>query len=205
MNNDRENNQQLDLSSPILSARLARLAVFGTLGVILFGSFYGRSMERQYHSLIVFLPYLGLFLAAIPILLLVRLRPRLGNLLRYNALPAAASTIAILVTMAICCETLITFHIERVHFIKYSCLSFFLFYSQRRGAVLTKNTAAFVMAAAIGACEETLQNFIPERVFDYWDLANNCVAAAFGTAYVQVVRLWQKLLDEPQAITVAES
>lgn len=89
---------------------------------------------------------------------------------------------------------------ERSHLIEYSALSLLIYaiYQERVNngkAVRFPGLVAIVITALIGALDETLQLFIPNRVFDVEDIVFNSMAATFAVAssfVIGVVGRWAK-------------
>lgn len=77
-------------------------------------------------------------------------------------------------------ELIMQSSVERIHLLKYSALSFLLFFSQAPGASLSPLWRAFLLSSLIGVTEESAQIFIPERVFDLRDILLNSWAALNG-------------------------
>lgn len=64
---------------------------------------------------------------------------------------------------------------ERIHFIQYGILGFFVFEASNRRIVFT---LLFVFSA--GAIDEIIQHFLPNRVGDLRDVAMNAMGGALG-------------------------
>lgn len=78
---------------------------------------------------------------------------------------------------------------ERVHFVQYGLLSVSVCYSLRAqcdGRCLY--AATFLCTAVGGIIDESLQYFIPSRVFDWRDIGFNVTAAAIGTGFCAIFR-----------------
>ena len=80
---------------------------------------------------------------------------------------------------------------ERVHFVQYGLLSVSMCYSLRptlAGKALYG--ATFFWTALGGIVDESLQYFIPSRVFDLRDIGFNVTAAAIGTGFCAIFRIF---------------
>lgn len=90
---------------------------------------------------------------------------------------------------------------ERTHLIEYSVLAIFIYQAlnERFNNFETSYKPALlaaVIACLIGAIDELIQLFIPERVFDFEDILFNCfaiVAAIGSSVFLQWIRKkWKK-------------
>ena len=77
---------------------------------------------------------------------------------------------------------------ERLHLVEYGFVSFFVF----RALSLHVNhgtayVASFLLTAAIGFCDETIQWVLPERYFELKDVKLNIVSGALGLLLVRFV------------------
>lgn len=70
--------------------------------------------------------------------------------------------------------------IGRVHLAEYGLLAVLAVRAFGPGRAAT--LAGGALAAAVGLLDEVVQGFIPNRVFDWWDVALNAAAAALGAA-----------------------
>lgn len=162
--------------------KLRRRARWGTAlsGAAILTALFGGNYLRREHSYLI-----GLILPAAGLLALV-----LGGAIVRGAshLPHSSrrrqisAFLLVLLLAAAVSEFSIVAPIERVHFLKYGSLSFFLFfscYSQRAPrARLLARTLGIAMAA--GILEECAQHFLPGRVFDLRDISLNLSGAILG-------------------------
>ena len=73
--------------------------------------------------------------------------------------------------------------IERIHFIEYGLLSFFLFQALKHVIQMPWSYGAtFLATSAVGVVDELIQGLIPNRVYDLRDIGINVWAGALGIA-----------------------
>jgi VanZ family protein len=101
-----------------------------------------------------------------------------------------ATTLLLSFCLYLTAEHIISFPIERIHFIKYSLLAFFIYFSFFSQDGSKNYLRSFIVACLLGITEETSQNFIPERFFDWWDILLNCVSCLFGTLFAALTKWW---------------
>lgn len=158
----------------------ARRGALATVVVILIALFGGNYLRREH-------PYLiGLIIPAA-----VAAGLGLAYLLfkQASGLPKASRKkhflrlILVLLLAAVVCEYSIVAAIERIHFVKYSALGFFLFHSlfapgASVGSALIRSLPASMV---VGVLEECTQFFLPGRVFDTRDILLNLSGCIIGS------------------------
>lgn len=136
----------------------------------------GRVIEKSYPITITIVPFAAFALFLIILAFVSKMRPRFS--FRFLLL----STLW-LIAAGLACESLISMSIERIHFVKYALLGFLIFFSQLNRSPLTKSAWALALGFAIGFTDESLQRFIPNRIFDPADILLNCSGVFFGVLY----------------------
>lgn len=87
-------------------------------------------------------------------------------------------------------ELLIVEPVERLHFVKYGLLSILLFLSFDIDTHRWRMPRAAICSAAVGILDESVQNFVPGRVFDTRDMLLNAVGALLGAVCLGIGMLW---------------
>jgi hypothetical protein len=77
---------------------------------------------------------------------------------------------------------------ERLHFIEYGVLAGLLHGALGERPAWIRAPAAALLAAAGGLADETIQFYLPNRVFDWRDVALNAVAGALVVSVLEGVR-----------------
>jgi len=89
---------------------------------------------------------------------------------------------------------------EIAHFVEYGILSCLVYLSLAHGRKSSaKWVFAFLLASAIGILEETLQLWVPTRVFDLHDILKNVLAVFFGLVFTAIVE-HEKVLDAGSSV-----
>jgi len=74
--------------------------------------------------------------------------------------------------------------IERIHVPEYAVLALvFLRAMAGKGIVPSTSVLAWLLASLVGVLDECLQLFLPNRIFDWRDIASNAASAAVGVAF----------------------
>jgi len=81
---------------------------------------------------------------------------------------------------AVVLRTLVSSPIGRVHLIEYGLLAILILGAFPRRPGIGPFLAALATATAVGLADETVQHFLPNRVFDWYDVALNSAAALLG-------------------------
>lgn len=165
---------------------LARIGSAITLGAIAVGATFGRVLSNTYPLLVDIIPYLG---GAIGIIVITAAAiNRWGSLTLDSSIAnkkkfAYRLTACMLTIILACtaCELLISFPIERVHFVKYGTLAFLLFFSFTSNNNYRRFVENTLLTSLVGLLEECIQIWIPDRVFDYRDIVLNILASFFGS------------------------
>lgn len=76
--------------------------------------------------------------------------------------------------------TLVSSPIGRVHLAEYGLLAVLILRALPRKPGVVPFLTAFAVAAAVGLADETVQHFLPNRVFDWYDVGLNFAAALLG-------------------------
>ena len=159
------------------------LALFA---LVFIGLFYGRAMQRYVGSL----PAVILCLVVTLILATVwQFNHRTKHKLRREIFAKAGVVVAsaIYITLAIATFLYVPHKIETVHFLEFSLLAIFMLFAWATAqpeltSKLTARAALFaaLCSLAVGATEEYLQNYAPQRFYDPRDIILNAIAAAVG-------------------------
>ncbi|MDX1407699.1 MAG: VanZ family protein, partial [Saprospiraceae bacterium] len=85
---------------------------------------------------------------------------------------------------------------ERTHLVEYSIVALLILEALRERAANGRPVSrpalwAFILTAGIGVLDETLQLFMPNRVFDPVDIAFNCGAAG-AAVLARLVMSWAR-------------
>jgi VanZ family protein len=174
---------------------LARAGVIGTLLFILFGAQFGRKVQTSHPELVRYVSHAavaGIFLLVFACCAYVFSRTQKERLQikPKKIVTAAIYTVFYLVFAWFTSEHMIVAPIERIHFLKYGALSFFMFYSHIKGSTLRRIALAVFWSAYIGAGEESLQYWHPNRVYDLRDMLLNITGAFLGGFLVFVLEQW---------------
>ncbi len=154
-------------------------------------SFFGRRLQSAYPQITDLIPYFGAAFLLAALLVTLRAASQHGLPTRKRLWMIAGWLTVLVLTIAILSEKLIALPIEHVHFLKFGALAFFLFYSQTEQTPLsTRLVQAASTAAVVGFLEETLQLFVPNRYFDWRDIALNWCGSGFGTLLAWITTLW---------------
>ena len=175
-------------SRPIKHYYIARVAAAFILVIIFIGGIWGRAIQLRYPTLSEKVAELSLFLGLVTLLASYRYLTSLWNYFqpridRRNAKKYLCISLIFVVLGILYCELSVVLPIERIHFIKYSLLSFFLFFSAGRMAISKRLLFAIVTSALIGTLDESLQYWNPVRVYDVRDIQINIISAFFGGSY----------------------
>lgn len=76
--------------------------------------------------------------------------------------------------------TLVSSPVGRVHLAEYGLLAILILRALPRTQGAGPVFAAFAIAAGVGLADETVQHFLPNRVFDWYDVGLNAAAALLG-------------------------
>ncbi|MCB0340204.1 MAG: VanZ family protein, partial [Bdellovibrionales bacterium] len=85
--------------------------------------------------------------------------------------------------IVVVCEAMIVLPIERIHFLKYGLLALCIFLSFPRLSKTRRFALSTLLTSLVGCAEESLQILVPDRFFDWRDIAINVLAAALGASY----------------------
>ncbi len=165
---------------------LSRLGAALCLLLVLLASIWGRSLQRILEgNKSVFLA-LGLAALAFGLLWLFS-NFRVTNYKRLlKVLPLVIIALILMITIM---ELSIVAAIERIHFIKYGALTVFFYFSTDRPHGARRCFDAAGASAAIGAMEECVQYFHPERVFDLRDIWLNAAGCLYGSVTIVLIRM----------------
>jgi VanZ family protein len=172
----------------ITSQKAARAGALFILAAILVLNIRGRVLERSFPILVDLIAPLGIGC-------LLAMAAVTGRHIRKQAANCRLNLLALLLALAVtalgvvCCESLITMRIERIHFIKYAALAGCLYFSQDRKALPIRLLISFAAAAAVGVADENLQRFVPDRIFTWEDVLLNISGAAFGALLTMLLSL----------------
>lgn len=74
--------------------------------------------------------------------------------------------------------------IERIHVPEYGLLALVFFRAMAgRGVMPASSLVAWLLASLVGVLDESLQLFLPSRIFDWRDIASDAASAAVGVAF----------------------
>jgi len=76
--------------------------------------------------------------------------------------------------------TLASSPIGRVHLAEYGLLGFLVHHALPPSSPRRRWALALVVASLVGLADEAVQHVLPNRVFDWYDVALNCAAALLG-------------------------
>ena len=189
---------------------LARIGVVGTLLFILFGAQFGRTVQKAHPELVRYVSHAavgGIFVLVFACCAYVFFRTQKEHLQikPKKIISAGIYTILYLLFAWFTSEHMIVAPIERIHFLKYGALSFFMFYSHVKGSTLRRIALAVFWSAYIGAGEESLQYWHPNRVYDLRDMLLNITGAFLGGFLVFVLEQWaNSLRDRENSLVVEE-
>ena len=162
----------------ILTPKVSRILWIICVVFIYMASLFGRTIETNYPDLIPTIPYLGALLFSSFAFYIYKL----------GQLKIAMTMLALLALGALAMEPFIGFPVERVHYIKYSLLGIFSFFSVRNKSTLVTLLVATFAACLIGIVEEASQLGIPRRFFDWRDIGINLASALIGVLVALTVR-----------------
>jgi len=86
----------------------------------------------------------------------------------------------LVILSAVVLRTLVSSPIGRVHLVEYGLLAILILGALPRRPGVGRFLAAFAAASAVGLADETVQHFLPNRVFDWYDVGLNSAAALLG-------------------------
>lgn len=187
----------------------ARVALLLTLLLVVIANIYGRSLERSYSEFVDLLPLVALGVVLLVAWWAARsigqyrhrglqCRDEDAGSCSDNRGHRAVSDIAnapswlqrhywlwlsLCITFGFVVDYyMIYYPIERMHLFKYSALPVFVLFSLPACWTLQRRLLATTsLSTVIGASEEILQLWTPNRVFDMRDLAVNIIAALLGS------------------------
>jgi hypothetical protein len=175
----------------ITPQNLSRTGAGICLLLVLLASLWGRTLQRILEgNKLVFLG-LGVFTLA-TLLSWLFSHYRIDN--RKHLLKSLPLILLSALVMIAIVELSIVAAIERIHFIKYGALTVFLYFSTDGPRDFRRWFNAAGASAAIGASEECLQYFHPERVFDLRDIWLNMAGCLFGSASIALILVCAKAL-----------
>lgn len=165
---------------------LSRILGLSWLVVIFLGSVYGRKIQRLFPGLEPYIPYFGIvFMAIIALSAYWYFQiersiksPNWKQLYVFSSI-----TVVFIGVLAIIIPIATDFKIEQVHILKYGILSLLIFFSQKNVAYLRRFLLTLLLSSLAGISEETVQIWIPDRVFDLRDIALNLVSCFIGSLY----------------------
>jgi len=183
-------------STPLVTLA-ARILLVINLLIIYVASNYGRELSRNYHFLIKFVPYSALAATVIGIgFITYRVRTCIkdGTLHWIVLKDLLLLTVGALMAGIGACEFMIVVTIERVHFVKYSALAFFTFFSISNPSFNRRIVIAVLFACTLGFIEEGSQYWMPDRTFDTRDLMLDACSSMFGGLYAWIGLQWATAL-----------
>lgn len=179
-----------------MRSRTARLA--GLLSVLLVpcSLLLGRPLERRYPEVVSCFPEL----AAVGLVILTALSARALTLnrrrLRFPPSAVRVPLAGILILAILIPRYLIVLPVEYVHAAKYSVLALLVHDFEHSATPRRRMLSAFFAVAALGALEETLQSFVPDRIFDVKDLLLNVSAALLGASAAHLLLMIRSFEEE---------
>ncbi len=147
------------------------------------GLFRGRALQVAYPHFEQYLPLLGLvFLGIAIIAVTTHWRWLVSRALHEGYIVRAVGTLVIVSALFLYLGTYsVVTAIERIHLFKFGLLGFSLFHAiSPQRSVLYRFFAASIIGALIGCIDESVQYFIPQRVFDLKDMRLNIISALLG-------------------------
>lgn len=155
-----------------------------TVVIAFVGLFFGRTLQREVElSLLNTAIIFGLLGGSAFYYL------RRTSLIEWKIFSRSGSFLAITLYLAAAVSIYhyVSFKIETVHFIQFSLLAIFLVLSWATNqnsiepSAATKAAAKAALAVIALSCfEEFLQLYVPDRFFDWRDIAINCFSSLFG-------------------------
>ena len=168
------------------SHKIAGVLATITLGLVALGLFRGRWFQRNYAFAIEYIPYAAILIAVI-LTVFIFLVFKSSNehitsgwraLFVFSVITGFFLVIAAILTM-----TVTELNIEQMHIIKYFLLALFIFFCPRKKVRLLRFILAFTVSSVVGTCEETIQLWVPDRIFDWRDIVLNVTSALVGALY----------------------
>lgn len=156
------------------------------LVLVFVGLFFGRAMQRFAASLPLII---SCGIAAILISTVLHFVKQHTQTLRRDIFSKSGVLVAsvIYIKLAIATFIVVPHKIETIHFLEFSLLAIFMLFAWataqatlKRKSVIRAAALAALCSLAVGATEEYLQNFAPERFYDPRDIILNAIAAAVG-------------------------
>jgi VanZ family protein len=170
----------------IKAQSLARVMTACWLVLILIASVFGRSIQRSFDWASSSIPLVALALLLTMLIVFSLFYKKRFSSAQFS--PAFTGYIVAISVLAIAfgyliLHSLVTFPIEAAHLVKFAPLGFLLFWGSQALSLKTRLLWSLALGIAVGTGEETLQLFIPDRFFDWKDLAFNALSAALGSIY----------------------
>ncbi|MBL7662317.1 VanZ family protein [bacterium] len=160
----------------IIGANLARKLAFLCMLAISCALFLGRQISRLSSHLDTIIPALAVIAF---VWILLHAKKTSFTTLRPRPIPLLAG--AILLSFLL--TKLVGLPIERIHIVKYMALGFSLFFCPSEVSQQKRFYFALFLSSFFGILEESLQYFIPERVFDERDILINVLSALTGVLF----------------------
>lgn len=192
------------VNSAVISVRTtwgARLGFVCTLAAVLTANLLGRMLQRQANWLVDIIPVAGIIVFGFGFFLVRRHIKKSSRAFSKESLQSFATHTLLFFTVGVMIsETLSTLPIERIHFVKYSFLSFFAYYSQQRGSARRRALTSAMLTFAIGGLEEATQYWLPNRFFDLNDICLNTSGAFYGATIGYAI---ERLLGRLRAVSAS--
>ena len=162
--------------------------------VIISLSLFGRIIVETFSSLKSIAPIVGVLVILGCLYHIIR-RPG-ENFGKWTSTKLLGRNSAItLIAIALCAyisELLIVDPIERIHFVKYGLLAILIFAGQSGNNTLRKLIPAIILSSSLGCIDESIQYFVPNRVFDMRDILLNLTGSLYGAVFISLTLLWRQ-------------
>ena len=184
---------------------LARLAFWITIIVVAIALLHGRWLEQNVPWIVDLVTYFGIFLIVAIVLFTTEIGLVFSSLMggdnRKDFVRLWVISILALIAGVGLCEALIQFPLERLHFIKYGLLTFFGFFAQQPKPFRARLGTAMLITFCVGTVEESMQWFLPLRVFDWRDLRLNYTGLGYGAFFSWLSCRWIALYRLAKLVT----
>ena len=172
--------------STINRKHLSRILTVIWVIFIFFISVFGRKIQRLFPVLEQYIPYFGVIFMIIIVIEAYRyfqLEHGIKSANWKQLYVFSSITVIALGMLAIIIPVITNYKIEQAHVLKYGILALLIFFSQKNTTYTRRFLLTLVLSSAVGITEETLQIWIPDRVFDPADIVLNLVSCFIGSLY----------------------
>lgn len=165
---------------------LSRIFTVIWVAFIFLVSVFGRKIQRLIPELEQYIPYFGVIFMVIIVIGAFRYFRLEHGIISANwkqLYVFSSITVIAVGLLAIIIPVITNYQIEQAHVLKYGILSLLIFFSQKNITYTRRFLLTLLLSSSVGVSEETLQIWIPDRIFDPADIILNLVSCFIGSLY----------------------